>query len=512
MLRQPPNNLAMNILDSAQLDPVYCLEMADRFNMAQVTIVEATHEKEAFSLAYEFRKRRPQTTVFYRKWRNHLKDEEMPGKITPEEWVRYFQNVLEIGCVGAAYNESLTNPFSKQTDFSRKIIDLTAPRGWASVHYKIATGNPGGYRDEHLLPPSNPRFRPDEIGQSKALFELAAAVNRPRIDSQQHPLVWLAPHAYFATNGPRAGHIDRVDEIFKRVPDIPRHYLPLAIGEIGLVHFFADGTLDAEWGWRDTIDPALYADLVATVFQSELIPRNAIGHLYSVGDQQTFGGKPGQWHRFDLFKQAAFWDRLQTYADKGLFRLPYWYGKDYINVTTTTLPQFPADFDQRSIPAQLRSIFTNSALTVRRSPSTSAAAVGSLPPAKWVEGRFIPAELLKPAERVQQTINGTTGLWLPIRVTSSSPGYQGFVFGPYLDNVPIFQPDPEPDPPPAPDPDPADPLVDLTYTIRYRLPKAAVDDHKAAYAALFDFIDRVTVDGYPNTPIVVVSESEVADA
>lgn len=326
----PPNAIAFNILDTAQLDASYVLDMANALDIAQVTIVQATHPTDAFSLAQRFRRERPQTNVFYRKWKQDLPDENMVNQTRPNEWLTYFKDVLDIGCYGCIYNESLTTPISKQNNYSIEVLNLTVPKGYRTVHFKVSTGNPGGYNKEYLLPKTDPHYRPDEYEQSDPLWVAIYQANWPVIDRGDFPLAWVAPHMYFTQNGAAAGMTDRYKEILRRldVRSIPHKYIPLAAGEFGMVYQRPDGSLDSGKGWSSVIAGASdYADMYTKVYKSELKLNNVIPHGFSLGDQQTANNAPGQWHTFDTYKVKAFWDRMIELASTGIYRLSSWYGQ-----------------------------------------------------------------------------------------------------------------------------------------------------------------------------------------
>lgn len=322
-----PNGFGVNILDTAQLDPNYCIELVERFDMAQVTIVEATHPKEAFKLATDLKARRPHMTIFYRRWREHLKDERIPFQTQPKEIVEYFRDVFEAGLTACIYNESLVSPMTPLTDYSRDVIERTAPHGWETVHFKISMGNPGGYAGEHLLPRTNPAFRPDGYAESDGLWRAAYQANKPRIDAGKRPLVWIAPHAYFPITGLDKGLTDRHREIWRRLDnplvDIPRHYIPLAVGETGLIK---TNPLDVYGGWFGQTDAINYARIFAMVMTGQFLPDNTIAHLYAVGDKH-----PGfsDWKRFNLMRVESFWNTIEDFVKGGAWRVPYWYGEGY---------------------------------------------------------------------------------------------------------------------------------------------------------------------------------------
>lgn len=331
MVLLPPNGITFNVLDTAQLDPGYVMDLANALDVAQVTIVQATHPENALALAQRFRRERPYTNVFYRKWKNDLHDENMVNQTKPAEWVEYFKDVLDIGCYGCIYNESLTTPISKQNNYSIDVLNLIVPKGYRSVHWKIATGNPGGYDGEYLLPSNNPRYRPDEYAQSDPLWVAIAQANKSYVDAQNMPIVWVAPHAYFTQAGAASGMTNRYKEIFRRLDfkGISRKYIPLATGEFGMVIQNPDGSLASNKGYKGVVGSSTYADLTAIVYQSEFKAARIVAHLYSLGDQQTANGAPGEWDLFNLYQNKVFWDRLISLASTGIFRLPSWYGAAY---------------------------------------------------------------------------------------------------------------------------------------------------------------------------------------
>lgn len=326
MVTKPlPNGFGTDILDTAVLAPNYCIELVERFDMAQVTVVDATHPKEAFYLATRLKERRPHMTVFYRRWRETLKDERIPFQTTPAEIVEYFRDCFEAGLTPCIYNESLISPMSILADYSKRVIDLTAPKGWESVHFKIATGNPGGYAGEQYLPKTSPGYRPDGYAESDLLWETAYEVNKPRIDAGKRPLVWVAPHAYFAVDGKSSGNTDRFREVSRRLEalGIPRHYVPMSLGETGIIGL---NPLDAESGWVSLSDASHYADIFIFLMSALFHPGGVIPHLFAIGDKH-----PGdsQWKNFNLMGVKTFWDKIETITKTGAWRVPYWYGEGY---------------------------------------------------------------------------------------------------------------------------------------------------------------------------------------
>lgn len=309
------NAIAMNVLDTAQLDPGYVCELVERFDMAQVTVIEATHPKEAWATAKEIQRRRGgKTDIFYRRWREKLADEKMVTNTTPEEFVRYMQDVMEAGFVASVYNEAQQSPMTPLTLYSVGVIERTAPRGWRTVHFKTATGTPIGYHGE----------QPDGYAESDSLLRLAIEMNTAPMNRGDKPLVHFAPHAYFSTQGGVGGHTDRPLELVRRVIQLhldPR-YLPISIGETGLIEMTVKGKItDAHGGWRKVMNnAAAYANVYGAV-ASQWAKLGIVSHLYGVGDQQTENNVPGQWYNFNLARVTAFWDALELLMKDGRFQI-----------------------------------------------------------------------------------------------------------------------------------------------------------------------------------------------
>lgn len=489
MPRTPPNAIGVNILDTAQLDVGYVVELVERFDMAQVTIVEATHPKEAFNLATTLLAKRPHMDVFYRRKRDHLPDERMPAMVTPTEWVRYMQDALEAGMVCAVYNESQQSPMTPLTKYGTDIIGLTAPRGWRTVHFKTATGTPKGYNGE----------QPDGYAESDDLWKAAAAANQPRIDSGQKPLVHMAPHAYFPRWGIASGHTDRPAEILRRLkaftPPIDPRYVPISIGETGGQVMRADGHIDdAEAGYVGYMGSETYAVVSGDVIVKVFVPLNATGHFFGLGDQQNNSPIGAQWRRFDLYKNTVFWDKLETLAADGRFRLHYWYGKDFENMTT--LPSFPADFDSR---AKLYNVSATDGTTiVRANPAASSTKIGEITTTQRVL-KLIDEADLKPAERVQQTIGGRTSVWLPLVFGA----VKAWAFKGYLNVQPVVVIPPVEEPP-----KPVKVKWTVVITAEHEGTVEEREASKQSYAALADFLrGYVNPIGYEN-PEITFAESD----
>lgn len=486
MTRTPPNAIGINILDTAQLDVGYAVELVERFDMAQVTVVDATHPKEAFNLATTLLNRRPQMDVFYRRWRESLPDERMPDMVRPDEWVRYMQDALEAGMVCAVYNEAQKSPMTPLTTFSKAIIELTAPKGWRTVHFKTATGTPIGYKGE----------QPDGYAESDDLWRSMAAANQPRINNGQKPLAYAAPHAYFPSWGLQSGHTDRPAEIVRRLNSealkLDPDYIPISIGETGAQAMDAMGRIsDSGAGYVGLVGSEAYAVLFGDVLVKAFLPLNAVAHLYCLGDKH-----PGnsQWRRFDLYNNTVFWNKLETLAADGRFRLPYWYGEGYM---TTPTVAFPSDFEARAKSYMVGG--TDGATRVRVSPNTASAQLTTIPPTPMVI-KLIAAADLRPEEKVQETISGRVGTWLPVKIGS----IQGFAFSAYLSIQPVT-----PSPPIVVIPPVVVPPEPVTWTIAVSVAySGTVEEREAskeAWAGLADFLRHTSPNG--QVPEVTVSES-----
>lgn len=457
-----PNGLGVNFLDTAILEPTYCLELLERFDMAQCTVISATHPRESFALAVKIKEKRPQTVVFFRRWKQDLPDERLPQQTTPQEWVNYFRDALDAGLTPAAYNESLANPLTPITKYSRGILDLIGSNPkYSSVHFKIAAGNPGGYAGEQLLDKTDSRYRPDGYAESDDLWIAAAAINKPRIDRGEFPGVWIAPHSYFPVTGSSAGLTDRHREIYRRgdALKIDRHYLPLAAGESGIIQ---TNPMDSEAGFSGLIDAAAYADVLSLVMFNDYLPYRLIPHLYGVGR-----GSAGQWARFDLMHVNAFWDRLERIIASGAYRLPFWYGAGYLNATNT--PQRPASLGDG---IKLTLAANSSYLNLRSKPDITGLDIGNV-----MNGETV---TIFPETKTPQT----PFTWYYISRSSPTPGES-------RDGWVAYDPGMIPSPPPIvidpPTPKPGI-GVKITYAFSYdNVPADKLEALKNAHAALADY-------------------------
>lgn len=156
----------------------------------------------------------------------------------------------------------------------------------------------------------------------------------------------------------------------------------------------------------------------------------------------------GQWEQFDVEGDTDFLNLIEKYETTVVQPTP----SNPIpveNVPMPTLPDFPSDFDARSIPVTFNSK-SGSSINVRNKPGTTGTVVATI--TTPVNGTCINAENLKTVENITEIINGTNGTWIPIKLT----GVQGWVFN-ALVNTTIIKPDPIPVPPtpiPVPTPTP----------------------------------------------------------
>lgn len=310
------NAIGINILDTAQLDPGPVCELVERFDMTEVTVMEATNKKEAWALAKEIQRRRgDKTDIFYRRWKEDLPDERMVSNTTSAEFVHYMQDVMEAGFVASVYNEAQQSPMTPLTRYSIGVMERTAPHGWRTVHFKTSTGTPIGYHGE----------QPDGYAESDDLWRIAVDINKPRMDRGEKPLAHVAPHAYFPSWGLQGGHTDRPAEIVRRMKqlNLDPKYLPISIGETGLQRMDAAGHIDdAHAGWKTmNISEAAYARVYSAVLVEAFVPLGATGHLFTAGDQQRANNEPGQWDPFNLLKATAFWNELELLMKDGRFQI-----------------------------------------------------------------------------------------------------------------------------------------------------------------------------------------------
>ena len=316
-----PNAIAMDVLDTAQLNPAKVLKLVQDLDMAAVTIVQGTYPKEAMACAQLIHREAPKVMIGYRIIRDDLKDEDAPFKQTPQQWCDRFALPLDLGFYCAVFNESLANPMSAISKFSVECLNLTAIKGQRTMHFKVSPGNPGQ---------GQPRdTRPDGYAEMDDLWKSIAKANKPFIDAGQFPLAIVAPHEYFAFTGPINSVTGRFKNIYRRldaqVPPIDHKYVPMHIGETGIMYVRPDGSLDSGKGYLNVngavIADRTYAQLWAQVMIQWYMQDDVVNHAFAVG--HSVGG---DFASFDLLDHDDFWNELKTIANKGILRLKRWYG------------------------------------------------------------------------------------------------------------------------------------------------------------------------------------------
>jgi len=195
------------------------------------------------------------------------------------------------------------------------------------------------------------------------------------------------------------------------------------------------------------------------------INRAVYSHFSNVEGQLLFTwSNKNEWNQFDMSEANEFMTLLEDEAGK-------------VVIPVTSLPAFPDDFSTRGKPYIVTG--TQGAVPVRQRPtrnSTLLALVGGAPGLLEV----ITEDLLLPAERVEETIDGKTGVWLPVMMGTT---INGWCFNGWLDVQPVKV---------VPDPQPDDTVTwSITIKAAYTGTVAEREDSKQAWAALADFIRRV---------------------
>lgn len=366
-----PNAIGVNIVDSAQTDAHWSevIDLVGECDMAVVTMFESAHREKALARAIDLRQRFPNLVIIYRKWRDELRDEDFPKKLSPQQWVDYMAAPLGENFYCATHNEAGENPMTRIAAYEAECIRLARQRGGRVCVFKVATGNPGGYGGEHLLASTDPRYRPDGYREMDPVWRRMAAVNAPLIANGEMPAVVAAPHGYYPPNGAASGLTDRhrcVSAAARRL-GIDPHLIPLMTGESGAAYQHPNGAIDAERGYLHPdcrLSPAEAGELFVRVCETEWLPDNCPPQLYCLGE--TVGGWVSRY--FNLLGQPDFWKPVKAACRSGRLRLPRWYGD-------TPMPT-PAAFtpDARYV------ITTPGAqVNLRSGPSLGAAIVGTVP-------------------------------------------------------------------------------------------------------------------------------------
>lgn len=168
-----------------------------------------------------------------------------------------------------------------------------------------------------------------------------------------------------------------------------------------------------------------------------------------------------QWEQFDLEGSSEFMSLLEKYVTSTQVPNPG-------NVSNQALPEFPSDFDTRSVDVTL-SALSGGKVNVRSNPSTSSSIVGSL--TTPITGRYIPLGSMKPSEIIVESISGSSGNWIIL----SANGIKGWAYGPLVKTEIIKKPEPIPDPIPVPIPDPTPTPVPTPTPTPIPIPDPIVD-------------------------------------
>ncbi len=296
-------------------------------DIAAATVVEAAHPKEALQFAEALERQHPRALIVYRKRPDDPSDAVAWQRMTPEQWVEYFRPALERGYYGALFNESWIEPPDALVDWCLRVLDIAAARGWRTCHFKVATGNPGGYGTESNLPRDNPGYRPDGYAAFKRVFERIAEINRPLLEKGQKPGAIVAPHAYCPADGISPGNLDRHPNVWRVVPHVDKRLLPVHLGEFG-VAVWRDAQPDSDAGYlKAGIDGRGYAQLGIRLIQGWKRD-GVIPHFFCVG--RTVSGVESE--SFNLLHDDSFWKELLLAASKGALRLAWWYGEPFVTM------------------------------------------------------------------------------------------------------------------------------------------------------------------------------------
>lgn len=307
-----PNRIGMNILDTQQLPQNHdrVLQLIHDQDMGAVTVVHATHKKEAKALIHRIaRERGARTDIFFRDI-SALPDERNPASMRPDEWFKlmygHWQDTNGT-IIPVTWNEAQEADMTNIVNWSLGCIELAASIGMRVCTWKTNNGTPIGYMGEE----------PDNYAIANPLWKLAVALNKPRMDAGLKPLVYIAPHMAFSIYGKgEGGSVDRPQEIIGQLQDLgldPK-YLPIHFGELT--------TLGG--GWRAQRARGVdYAHAFDRVFRKWFDPYGGVAQFYCFGDQQTNNGEPGMWWSEDLSGRDAlsFWAELKALGADGRYRM-----------------------------------------------------------------------------------------------------------------------------------------------------------------------------------------------
>jgi len=193
--------------------------------------------------------------------------------------------------------------------------------------------------------------------------------------------------------------------------------------------------------------------------------RAVYSHFPNVEGQLLFTwSSKNDWAQFDMSAANEFMTLLEDEADK-------------VVIPVTSLPTFPADFDSRAKAYIVTG--TQGAVPVRQKPTRNSALLALVGGAPGLVSLIDVAEL-QTSERVEETIDTTAGVWLPVMVGTT---IKGWCFNGWLDVQPVkVVPDPQPD-------DTVTWTVNIKATYTGKITEREAS--KQAWAALADFIRQV---------------------
>lgn len=304
-MNMPPNRIGANILDTAQwgVGADRALELIIQQDMAQITVIQGSHPKEAQAFCRRVKGvRGDRTDIFFREQSLKVSDERFPDSMTPQEWFDLMYPYWnDLGVIPVTWNEAIKSDMTPIINWTLQCIYLASKVGMPVATWKTNDGTPIGYKDE----------TPDNYSIANPLWKRAVELNKPRMDKGEKPLVYILPHMGFNMQGGGGGRVDRPLEIIDRVKRLgldPR-YLPIGFGEITSIG----------GGWRKLkLDPVAYANAFDKAFREWFDQYGGTSMFYCIGDSVG-----GQWHDEDLSGDDAkpFWRRLEVLAEDGRYRV-----------------------------------------------------------------------------------------------------------------------------------------------------------------------------------------------